>query len=82
LPKQLSEQLEVTVCVPDRGILMIGGLTSYGKDEVERGVPILNKIPILKRLFMGEAMKINQSTLIILVRPRIILLPEEEGQAF
>jgi len=82
LPEQLSEEFEVTVAVPDRGILMVGGVSSYGRDDVERGVPLLNKIPVIKRLFMGEGLKINRRTLLILVRPRIILLPEEEELAF
>jgi len=82
LPEQLIQEFEVTVCVPDRGILMVGGLTNYTRDDVERGVPLLNKIPVIKRLFMGEGLKISRRTLLVLVRPRIILLPEEEELTF
>jgi type II secretory pathway component GspD/PulD (secretin) len=82
LPLQLAESLEVTVCVPDRGILLIGGLTSQDLEDKERGVPVLSKIPIMKRLFTAEGQSNDRNTLLILVRPRIILMNEEENRAF
>jgi len=82
LPRQLEQRIETTVCVPDRGVLMIGGLTRHEKVEQERGVPILNKIPILKRIFLSEGQSIHRSTLVVLVRPRIIIREEEESRAF
>ena len=82
LPKQLAESLEVTVCVPDRGVLLIGGLTSNDIEDRETGVPVLSKIPVVKRLFTAEGQSTDRETLLILVRPRIILMNEEENQAF
>ena len=82
LPQQLQETFEVTVAIPDRGFLMVGGMSDYSVDEVERGVPILNKIPIIKRLFMGEGKSVSHGSLLILVKPTIILMDEEEERAF
>jgi len=82
LPRQLVETLETTVCVPDRGILMVGGLTRQEKQDYERGIPILNKIPIIKRIFMAEGAHTERRTLVVLVRPQIIISDEEERRAF
>ena len=74
----MAQTFETTVCVPDRGVLMVGGLTRHQIAEIERGVPILNKIPILKRLFSSEGKSNTRSMLLILVRPQIIIVEEEE----
>jgi len=82
IPTQASRSFEVTVCVPDRGILMVGGLSQFETQSKESGVPVLNKIPLIKRLFLQEGKRISRNTLLILLRPRIIIMPEEEDQAF
>jgi len=82
LPKTVVQTLETTVCVPDKGILMIGGLADSSRITREQGVPVLNKIPLLKRLFTAEGMQVKRSHLLILVRPEIIILREREAQAF
>lgn len=80
LPTQTQRTLETTVGVPDRGILVVGGLTRSSRSQAEGGMPILDKIPILKRLFSAEHREITRRTLFILVRPQIIMLPEEEDR--
>ena len=78
LPQVKASVLETTVGVPDRGILVVGGLTQGSREQHEGGVPILNKIPIIKRLFSAEGRKVGRKTLFVIVRPRIIILGEEE----
>ena len=73
-----QELLETTVGVPDRGMLIVGGLTTSFGSHDEGGLPILDKIPILKRLFSAETRDASRDTLFILVRPQIIILAEEE----
>ena len=46
--------------------------------DVETGVPILSKIPILKRLFNNRASLRRANNLLILIRPKIIIQAEEE----
>ncbi len=74
------QELSVTVDVPDRGTLMIGGLGSTKKQTRTGGVPILSKIPILKRLFSRESEVLERSNLIIILKPTIIII--EEGNNF
>ena len=51
LPEVTVSQLSVTVCVPDKGTIMIGGLGSIDRNNTTTGIPILSKIPVLKLLF-------------------------------
>jgi type II secretory pathway component GspD/PulD (secretin) len=80
LPQLTEQVLETTVGVPDRGLLVVGGLTRSTREQHEGGVPILDKIPILKRLFSAEGRRIDRTTLFVLARPQIILLAEEEDR--
>jgi len=82
LPRQVSETFATTVCVPDQGVLMVGGLAKHTMTEIERGTPILNKIPVLKRLFTADGRSNEQSMLMIFVKPHIIIIPEQEKLAY
>ena len=85
LPVTQKQELSVTVCVPDKGILMIGGLGSRTETKTSSGVPILSKIPIIKRLFSSKKIDRDITTdgnLIILIRPTILIREEEEARAF
>jgi len=84
-PQTVKQELAVTVCVPDKGILMIGGLGKSSETKTSKGVPILSKIPILKRLFSGNTIDRDIETagnLIILIKPTILIREEEEANAF
>ncbi len=70
------------VSVPDGGTLLIGGQKLVGESEIEVGVPILSKIPGLNRLFTNRSYAKDEHTLLILVRPKIIIQHEEEFKAF
>ena len=66
------------VSVPDGGTLLLGGTRKFSEGDVETGVPILSKIPILKRLFNNRASVRAADNLIILIRPKVIIQAEEE----
>jgi type II secretory pathway component GspD/PulD (secretin) len=78
LPQVQVSDLKTTVSVPDGGTLLLGGNKRYGETEVETGVPILNKVPILRRLFNNRASLRTNSNLLILIRPKILIQSEEE----
>jgi Flp pilus assembly secretin CpaC len=75
-------QLNTTVSVPDGGTLLIGGQTLNGEIEREQGVPILSKVPFLKRLFTNRSVARDDQVLLILVRPTIIIQREQEQEQF
>lgn len=74
--------LKTTVSVPDRGTLLLGGQRLMADVEVEAGVPVLSKIPVLNRLFTNRSTVKDERTLLILVKPTIIIQSEEEEQMF
>lgn len=75
-------QIETTVTVPDKGTLLLGGQRLVGENEVEAGVPILSKIPIINRLFTNRSTIKDERTLLILVKPTIIITDEEEEELY
>ena len=75
-------EVATTVSIPDQGTLLIGGQRLVGEVEVEAGVPILSKIPVLSRLFSNASITKDQRTLLILVKPTIILQTEIEDEQF
>ncbi len=84
-PVTVKQELAVTVCVPDKGILMIGGLGKRSETKTSSGTPILSKIPIIKRLFSSNKIDKDMDlsgNLIILIKPTILVRKEEEARAF
>lgn len=79
LPIQQISSIQTRVSVPDRGTVLLGGLTLTADREVESGVPILGKLPILGRLFSNKSQIKDKQILLILVKPTI-MLPEETEQ--
>jgi type II secretory pathway component GspD/PulD (secretin) len=85
IPATTKQELSVTVCVPDKGILMIGGLGKSSETKTSKGVPILSKIPIIKRLFSSNSIDRDiaiTDNLIILIKPTILIREEQEARAF
>ncbi len=82
LPNIDVTQVNATVSVPDGGTLLVGGEKIIGNSEVEIGVPILSKIPGINRLFTNRAMEKDEKTLLVLVRPKIIIQSEIEQNLF
>ena len=84
-PLTTKQELSVTVSVPDKGILMIGGLGKSSETKTSKGVPILSKIPIVRRLFSSDVIDRDialADNLIILIKPTILIREEEEARAF
>lgn len=77
-PSLASTTISTTVNVPDGGTILLGGIKRMREGRVERGVPILSKIPYVNRLFKNTAIGRETSTLMMTVTPRIIIQEEEE----
>ncbi|MCG3138294.1 MAG: hypothetical protein HJJLKODD_02156 [Phycisphaerae bacterium] len=82
LPVVQLQQIKTTVTVPDGGTLLVGGQKSTAESEIEAGVPVLSKIPVLKRLYSSRAIVKDESVLLILVKPQILIQEEQEELAF
>ena len=81
-PELQITEVRTTVSVPDGGTLLLGGQTVAGEVELETGVPVLSKIPFLKRLFTNRSRAKDEQVLLILVKPTIIIQREVEASQF
>lgn len=81
-PELEVTSIRSTVSIPDKGTLLIGGQRLLGEVEVESGVPVLSKIPLLNRLFTNKSITKDERTLLILVKPTILIQSEEEELRF
>ena len=81
VPESEETNIETRVIVPDKGTILLGGLTLSALQEKEMGVPVLSKIPILGRLFSNRSEVKDKQILLVLVRPTIILKDEAEADA-
>ncbi|MFT5423512.1 MAG: Flp pilus assembly secretin CpaC [Phycisphaerales bacterium] len=82
VPVTDQSTIRTTVTVPDQGTLLLGGQRVIKEVEVETGVPVLSKIPVLSRFFSNRIDVKEESTLIILIRPQILIQDEEEERNF
>lgn len=77
-PSFANTSISTTVSVPDGGTILLGGIKRMREGRLERGVPILSKIPYVNRLFKNTSIGRETSTLMMTVTPRIIIQEEEE----
>ena len=82
LPELQLTTVRSTVSVPDQGTLLLGGQRLVNEVDVEVGVPILSKLPIVNRLFTNTSTTKDERTLLILIKPTIILQGEQEELLF
>jgi len=81
-PELSSQALATTVSIPDGGTLLLGGLKKSAEVEREMGVPLLSKIPVINRAFTNRGKVRDEQTLLILIRPKIIIHREMEEENF
>ncbi|MBL8761773.1 MAG: hypothetical protein JNL50_10770, partial [Phycisphaerae bacterium] len=82
LPTVTVTSVSSTVTVPDQGTILMGGQRLTNEFEVEAGVPVLSKIPFLNRLFSNRIKAKDEQTLLILIKPTILIQNEQEEQNF
>ncbi len=81
-PTVTVTQVNTSVTIPDQGTCLLGGQRIANENEVETGVPILSKIPILGRLFDNRITNKTEQTLLILMKPTVLIQNEEEERQF
>ncbi|MCA9275380.1 MAG: hypothetical protein KDA29_05095 [Phycisphaerales bacterium] len=77
-----ATELRTTVTIPDQGTVLLGGQRVVEEVEVETGVPVLSKIPILSRFFSNRVDAKSDKTLLVLMKPTILIQNEEEELNF
>ena len=78
-PIVASTTVLTTVAVPDGGTVLLGGVKRLSESRNMAGVPILNKIPYISRLFKNTGVGRETQSLMLMVTPRIVILEEEES---
>jgi type II secretory pathway component GspD/PulD (secretin) len=81
-PELELTSLRSTVSIPDQGTLLMGGQRIVDEFEREAGVPVLSKLPIVNRVFTNNSQLKDERTLLILIKPQIIIQNEEENERF
>jgi type II secretory pathway component GspD/PulD (secretin) len=82
LPEIQIESIRTTVSVPDKGTILMGGQRRFEEVEIESGVPVLSKIPIVNRFFTNRIDAENELTVVMLMRPEIVIQSENEDLLF
>jgi general secretion pathway protein D len=78
LPTYSFISVTTTVSVPDGGTVLLGGIKRLSEGRNEFGVPMLNKLPYINRLFKNVGIGRETQSLMMMVTPRIIIQEEEE----
>jgi type II secretory pathway component GspD/PulD (secretin) len=81
LPEVSLSSVQTTVTIPDQGTILLGGQRLVDEQEVESGVPVLSKIPIINRFFSNRSTTKEERTLLILYKPTILIQNEQENKA-
>jgi Flp pilus assembly secretin CpaC len=82
LPTVTVTRVQTTVSVPDQGTVLLGGQRLITEFEVETGVPVLSKMPILNRFFTNRMESKEEQTLLILIKPTVLIQSEQEERNY
>ena len=73
-----TNSISAMIKVPDRGTVVLGGLSHVEETRTEGGVPILSHIPIIKRLFLNTVVVKTRFHNVFLATPTILIEKEFE----
>ncbi len=76
------QRIRTTVVVPDRGTLLLGGMTVLFEENTESSIPVWRSIPILGNLGSLKVKGLQRKQILIIVKTRIIIPDEEERRRF
>jgi type II secretion system protein D len=71
-PPKSSSTLKTSVTVPDRQMVIVGGMVSEQTADLDKKVPILGDIPVLGNLFKRTEKGKTQSKLYLFISPKIL----------
>ena len=73
VPDINTESLSTSVTVQDGSAVILGGIMTTTSTDASSGFPILSRIPGIGRLFGSNDVTSNESELIIMIQPRIMV---------
>jgi tetratricopeptide (TPR) repeat protein len=76
------QRVRTTVVVPDRGTIMLGGMTMVFDQNSESSVPLWRNIPILGNLGSTKVKGLQRMQTLVLASVRIIIPDEEARRRF
>ena len=71
-PGTNSRVATTVVTVPDKGVVVIGGLSGFSSDKGEKKVPVLGDIPLIGNLFKSQNRNKTKSNIYIFLSPNIM----------
>ena len=71
-PGQVSRTFNSLIRVKDGDMILLGGLEELKKEDTNKGVPLLSRIPILKWFFSSKVKANSDKKLNIFIKPTII----------
>jgi len=81
LPEVEIQKVRTAIPMPDGGTVLLGGMKVSDKQDMQSGVPILNKIPIISFFFDRKGQYISNRKLLILLKASIVIPSEHEPTA-
>ena len=72
VPDIATQQFETTVRLPNKAIVVLGGIIQEDDNELVTGLPLLTKIPLIKNLLGSTSKQKNRRELLIFLQPHII----------
>jgi len=67
-----ERKIETKVLASDGDVVVLGGLVKDDIQNSQQGVPILQDIPLLGRLFRNDIVSVTKSNLLVFIRPTIV----------
>ena len=77
VPDINTESLSTSVTVRDGSAVILGGIMTTTSSDASGGIPILSRIPGIGRIFGSNDVTSNESELIIMIQPRIMVGQDE-----
>ena len=81
VPIIASQDLETTVTVPNKGVIMLGGLIQDSDRTSRTGIPVLQDIPVLGALFRSDTKQKERQEMVVLIQPTVIETDEDLAAA-
>ncbi len=72
-----NQEISTTVVVNNGENVVLGGLIQDDDENLNRGVPLLNQVPLIGNLFSYQRISVERRELFIVLRPEIVNLNAE-----